>query len=376
MPTVQCTVKPRTVAILGSTGSIGTQTLDVIDRLGPDRVRVVGLAAYRSETQLEAQAARHPNAKAVLVARDGGDAMVGLAADPDVDTVVVAVAGAAALKATLAAARAGKRICIATKEVLVAAGEIVIHEAACHGAELLPVDSEHSAVFQCMLGYPRHQVRRLHLTASGGPFRTWEAERIGNATLDEALNHPTWKMGGKITVDSASLMNKGLEVIEACRLFGFDESDVPVVVHPQSIVHSFVETTDGSLLAQLGLPDMRLPIQIAMLHPEKVDIGTPRLNPTAMGRLHFEAPDENRFPALGLARQAWRDGGTAPAVMNAANEAAVGRFLEGGMRFGAIHRMVLSAMESVPNRPADTLDTILEADRAARHHVMNLDLGI
>ncbi|MGC4043991.1 MAG: 1-deoxy-D-xylulose-5-phosphate reductoisomerase [Armatimonas sp.] len=258
----------RQIVVLGSTGSIGTQTLDVIARLGQDRARIVGLAAYRASDALKAQAEDWPEAQVAAIEQDGPQALSVLATLPHADTVVVAVAGAAGLEATLAACRAGKRVCIATKEVLVAAGALVTEAAREGGAELLPIDSEHSAIFQCVQGYPQSQIDRLWITASGGPFRTWNKERILGATVEEALNHPTWKMGGKITIDSATLMNKGLEVIEACWLFGLPEDRVEVVVHPQSVVHSFAEMKDGALLAQLGLPDMRLPIQIALLHPK------------------------------------------------------------------------------------------------------------
>lgn len=358
----------RKIVVLGSTGSIGTQTLDICERLGAERVEVLGLVARRDSALLREQAQRwglSPE-RVVAVERDGPEAMVRLALTEGADTVVVAVAGAAALQATLAACQAGKRVCIATKEVLVAAGALVTEAARASGAALLPIDSEHSALFQCLAGYDLALIDKLHITASGGPFRTWEKERIQNATVDEALNHPTWRMGGKITIDSATLMNKGLEVIEACWLYGVGEEKVEVVVHPQSIIHSFVELRDGALLAQLGLPDMRLPIQIALLHPEKVDTGIPRLTPTQMRDLTFEAPDPERFPAIGLARQAFRQGGTAPAILNAANEAAVGAFLEGKLRFGQILERVEDALGSIRHSEADTLEKIVWADAAAR----------
>ncbi len=362
----------RQIVVLGSTGSIGTQTLDVIGRLGPERARVVGLAALRASEALAAQSASWPEAKTVAVERDGAGALIELATHKDADTVVVAVAGAAGLEATLAACRAGKRVCIATKEVLVAAGALVTQTAKTHGATLLPIDSEHSAIFQCVQGYPPSQLDRLWITASGGPFRTWPKEKIQSASLEEALNHPTWKMGGKITIDSATLMNKGLEVIEACWLFDLPESRVEVVVHPQSVVHSFVELADGALLAQLGLPDMRLPIQIALLHPEKIDTDLPRLNPTELRDLTFEPPDFEKFPAVPLAREAFRRGGTAPATLNAANEAAVGLFLAGRIAFGGIIERVERVLLGHVPRPAEALSEILEADRAARERVREL----
>ena len=282
------------IVVLGSTGSIGTQTLDVIARLGRERAEVVGLAAFRDSDALKEQSKLWPDAQVVAVERDGPEALETLARHPDADTVVVSVAGAAGLKATLAACELGRRVCIATKEVLVAAGQLVTEAAKRGGATLLPIDSEHSALFQCVQGYAPDQLDRVWITASGGPFRTWDKARIDSATVEEALNHPTWKMGGKITIDSATLMNKGLEVIEACWLFGLPEDRVEVVVHPQSVVHSFVELTDGALLAQLGLPDMRLPIQIALLHPEKVDTGIPRLKPTQLADLTFESNPTRR----------------------------------------------------------------------------------
>jgi 1-deoxy-D-xylulose-5-phosphate reductoisomerase len=360
---------PRRVVLLGSTGSIGTQTLDVIARLGPERAIVVGLAARKNEVLLTEQARRFGVTAAFLTERDGGDVLTTLVAMEGADTVVIAVAGAAALAATLTAVRLGKRVCIATKEVLVAAGDLVVREARENGAEILPIDSEHSAIFQCVQGYARQDIARLHITASGGPFRPWPLEKIERATVDEALNHPTWRMGGKISIDSATLMNKGLEVIEACHLFGIDIDAVSVVVHPQSVIHSFVEMRDGSLLAQLGLPDMRLPIQIALLHPEKVDTDLPRLCPTKIATLTFEEPDEARFPAIRLARQAFKAGGTAPAVLNAANEEAVGLFLAGKIHFGDICRRVAQALDAFAPGPADSLETVLAADSWARNFV-------
>jgi 1-deoxy-D-xylulose-5-phosphate reductoisomerase len=360
------------VVVLGATGSIGTQTLDVARRLGPERLRVVGLAAHRNAARLAEQAAEFgvsPERVVLTDTPEGTQRLIELARFDEADTVVVAVAGAAGLEATLAACDAGKRVCIATKEVLVAAGALVTAAARAGGATLLPIDSEHSALFQCLHGYRPDQLSRLYLTASGGPFRTWSAERIAAATIDDALNHPTWRMGGKITIDSATLMNKGLEIIEACWLFGVDEAQVEVVVHPQSVVHSLVELTDGALLAQLGLPDMRLPIQIALLHPEKPDLGLPRLQPSQLAALTFEAPDTVRFPALTLAREAYRRGGTAPAALNAANEAAVAAFLKGTIGFSAIGSLTAAALESHAVLPADTLPAVLAADRAARAFV-------
>lgn len=359
----------KSVAILGSTGSIGTQTLDVIERIGCDHVNVLHLVANRRSTLLDEQSRRFPTAKTAAVQVDGPSALVNAVMDPFVDTVVVAVSGAAALEATIAACKRGLRVCIATKEVLVAAGALVMQVARDHGASLLPIDSEHSALFQAIQGYTPDTVDRMHLTASGGPFRTWTHDQIRNATVADALNHPTWKMGGKITVDSASMMNKGLEIIEACWLYGIPESCVDVVVHPQSIVHSLVEFTDGSLLAQMGYPDMRLPIQIALLHPTKLDTGIPRLHPTQMGTLEFQPVDTAKFPALELARQAMRTGGTVPAVMNAANEAVVAGFLSGKCTFSAMHSVVEAAMTAI--RPMDpmSLADIMDVDTQARAYV-------
>jgi 1-deoxy-D-xylulose-5-phosphate reductoisomerase len=377
----------RRIVLLGATGSIGTQTLDVVARLGPERARIVGLAARGDNVKLLAEQARATGARYVAVtdaargpaledalagtgatAGWGDDALEHLATLPEADTVVVAVAGAAALSATLAAARAGKRICIATKEVLVAAGALVTQAAREGGATILPIDSEHSAIFQCVQGLRSvpGDIARIYLTASGGPFRTWTAEQMARATVEDALNHPTWRMGGKITVDSATLMNKGLEIIEAAWLFGVSADDVEVVVHPQSVVHSFVETRDGALLAQMGLPDMRLPIQIALTHPEKTDTGLERLRPAQMRDLTFEPPDEARFPALGLARRAWQMGGTAPAALNAANEVAVAAFLDRRIGFSDICALVERALDAHAPRPADDLASVLQADRAAR----------
>lgn len=363
----------RRIVVLGSTGSIGTQTLDAVERIGKERATIVGLVARRNASLLQQQAEALDVHHVRLTERDGEDALVHMASLPEANTVVVAVSGAAALSATLAAARLGKRICIATKEVLVAAGDLVMRTAREHGAEILPIDSEHSAIFQCIQGYSPKDISRLHITASGGPFRLWSAEQIASATIEDALKHPTWRMGGKITIDSATLMNKGLEVIEACHLFHLPISAVSVVVHPQSVVHSFVETRDGSLLAQLGLPDMRLPIQIALLHPEKMDTGLPRLSPSQLGTLTFEEPDHVRFPAITLARHAFQVGGTAPAVLNAANEAAVGRFLAGDIGFGNICDLVTDALDAHAVSPADTLEKILAADKWARNFVATRD---
>lgn len=356
----------KRIVILGATGSIGTQTLDVVRRL-PDRLRVVGLSANRNGTKLREQASewRVPEANLALGDEDG---LVKLASLPEADLVVVAVAGAVGTRATLAALESGKDVALATKEVLVAAGEIVTKAARVSGAKILPIDSEHSAIFQCLQGNPPDSVARLWLTASGGPFRAWTQERMAKATVADALNHPTWPtMGRKITVDSATLMNKALETIEARWLFDIPAEQVGVVIHPQSVVHSLVEFRDGSLLAQLGLPDMRLPIEYALLYPERVDAGLPRLDITTLtAPLTFEPPDESRFPALGLARRAARIGGTLPAVMNAANEAAAALFLEERIGFQAITDQVARAMDEHEVIPGPDLEQIMQADAWAR----------
>jgi 1-deoxy-D-xylulose-5-phosphate reductoisomerase len=361
----------RRIVILGSTGSIGTQTIDVVQRLGHEKAEIVALVARQNQSLLNSQQTQTGARYAYTTEAEGADILTKMATLPEADTVVVAVAGAAALKATVAACAAGKRVCIATKEVLVAAGEIVTHTARENGALLLPIDSEHSALFQCLQGYEPSDISRLLLTASGGPFRTWTREQIQNATKADALKHPTWTMGGKITIDSATLMNKGLERIEAMWLFDVPMERIEVVIHPQSVVHSFVEMKDGALLAQLGMPDMRLPIQIALCHPEKHDTHLPRLEPTQMRDLTFEAPDLDRFPALNLASEAARLGETAPAILNAANEAAVACFLEDKITFAQIIPLVQEALGNLPRVPARTIEDIVEADSAARRYVLD-----
>ena len=369
---------PAGVAILGSTGSIGTSALRVIARQ-PQRFAVVALTANSNRAVLAQQvAACHP-AFVGLVTTDGGDSdgwscgpecLVHAATRPDVSIVLNAVVGAAGLPATLAALRAGKRVALANKESLVMAGEIVMATVSAHGGELLPVDSEHSAILQCLAGRPLSEVRRLVLTASGGPFRDWSAARIGSATVDDALRHPTWQMGRKISIDSATLANKALEVIEAHYLFGIPYDRIDVVVHPQSIVHSFVEFVDGSVLAQLGVPSMELPILYALTWPERVpDQGVPLFNPVALGALTFEAVRHSEFPMLGIGIRAGRAGGAAPAVYNAANERAVAHFLAGEVGFGRIPMLVSTALSALERLPGDTLEALLAADGAARDHV-------
>ena len=366
------------VAVLGCTGSIGQSALAVIER-HPDEFRVVALAAHRNGPGLAESVRRHGSPLAVLVdgeaiescdglpVRTGRDALLEAATHPDADIVLNAVVGAAGLEATLAALSEGKRLALANKESLVAGGPLVLETLRRGGGELVPVDSEHSAVLQCMAGAAGRSVRRILLTASGGPFRTWPAERIARARPEDALQHPTWAMGAKITVDSASLANKSLEVIEAHYLFDMPYDDIQVVVHPQSIIHSMVEFTDRSVLAQLGFPNMELPILYALTHPRRLpDEGTRAFDPLSAGDLTFEAVDDTRFPAFRLGVEAGRAGGTAPAVFNAANEVAVAGFLEGRLPFGGMAEVIEAALSAHPAVEADSLETVLEADRRAR----------
>jgi 1-deoxy-D-xylulose-5-phosphate reductoisomerase len=367
------------VAVLGCTGSIGRSALAVLER-HPDRFRVVALAAHRNIADLAACTRRHPSAQAVLVDADAGNgwngegrlrsgrrALLDAATHPAADIVINAVVGAAGLEATLAALEAGKRLALANKESLVAGGPLVLDALHRGGGSLVPVDSEHSAILQCLNGAGERALRRVILTASGGPFRDWPNGRIAAARPEDALRHPTWDMGAKITVDSASLANKALEVIEAHFLFGLDYDAIDVVVHPQSIIHSMVEFTDGSVLAQLGFPTMELPILYALSHPARIaDEGTRPFDPLMTGALTFEAVRMECFPAFRLGVQAGRDGGTAPAVFNAANEVAVAGFLEGRLPFSGVGDVIEAALSDQSARPIDSLDTVLEADRRAR----------
>jgi len=375
----------KRVVVLGSTGSIGEQTLEVVARF-PERFRVVALAAGRSVAKLAAQVERFrpelvsvgdsAGAAELRAALGGapveilhGDAGLEAAALRDADVVVAGLVGAVGLRPTLAALRAGRRVALANKEVLVMAGALALREAARSGAELLPVDSEHSAIFQALAGQRREDVARVVLTASGGPFRTWSAERIAGASREEALRHPNWSMGPKITIDSATLMNKGLEVIEARWLFDLPPEQVGVVVHPESIVHSLVEYVDGSVLAQLGLPDMRAPIALALAWPERLPLALPRLDLAALGRLHFEEPDLARFPCLSLAYAALRGGEAAPAALNAANEVSVAAFLAGEVPLPAIaatNAAVLDRFVARPAAPLRDLEDVLAVDAWAR----------
>lgn len=354
------------VAILGSTGSIGRSTLQVLSRQR-DRFHLVALTAHTNQELLDAQAREWKPKFAKCVNGNGRDCLVEAATRPDVGIVVNGIVGAAGLEATLAALRAGKRVALANKETLVMAGELVTRTAREGGGEIVPVDSEHSAVLQCLSGRTREDLRRLILTASGGPFRTWTPTQVAAASVEQALQHPTWKMGPKITVDSATLVNKALEVIEAHFLFGVSYAAVEVVVHPQSIIHAFVEFRDGSVLAQVGFPTMELPILYALTHPVRVsDTGTRSFDPLATGDLTFEPVNPALFPAYELGRRAGEAGGTAPAVFNAANEVAVELFLNGTIRFGRIAQVIERTLAQRPAGDPGTLDGVLDADREAR----------
>jgi 1-deoxy-D-xylulose-5-phosphate reductoisomerase len=368
------------VALLGSTGSIGRSALAVLDRHA-DEFRVVALAGNRNAGELSRQVAHYAPDLAVLVdeasaaangpldprIRTGRDALLEAAAHPDADIVVNAVVGAAGLEATLTALRAGKRLALANKESLVAGGPLVRQALRDGGGELVPVDSEHSAILQCICGAPERAVHRMILTASGGPFRGWPAERLQAVTREQALRHPTWDMGAKITIDSATLANKALEVVEAHFLFDVAYDDIDVVVHPQSVIHSMVEFVDGSVLAQMGFPTMELPILYALTYPRRVaDSGTRRFDPVAAGSLTFEAVDARRFRAFALGVAAGRQGGTAPAVFNAANEVAVAAFLAGAVPFMGIADVIERALDACAAGPADSLETVLAADTRAR----------
>lgn len=382
---------PRNVTVLGATGSIGVNTLDVIARHS-DRYRVVALSANRDVSKmLELCIAHRPQfaamcdsaaAKALRKALaetgldvevlEGEDGLVAVATLDNVDTVMAAIVGAAGLVPTLAAVRAGKRILLANKEALVMSGALFMDAVKKHQAQLLPVDSEHNAIFQCLpddfreRGLDNIGVRRILLTASGGPFRTRELNSLHDVSPDEACAHPNWEMGRKISVDSATMMNKGLELIEACWLFGCGTDKIEVIVHPQSVVHSMVEYVDGSVLAQLGSPDMRTPIANALAWPERVAAGVAPLDLLRIGRLDFEAPDFGRFPCLRLAYDAIKAGGAATTVLNAANEIAVSAFLGGKLAFTAIATVIEHALNKVSTPIGSTLEDVLEVDRAAR----------
>ena len=305
--------------------------------------------------------------------KSGTNALVTAATRSDVDIVLNAIVGAAGLDATLAALECGKRVALANKETLVIAGDLVRQACAAGAGEVVPVDSEHSAILQCITGHPTAQVRRVVLTASGGPFRDWSPDRLANATVEDALRHPTWRMGRKISIDSATLVNKALEVIEAHFLFGLPYERIDVVVHPQSIVHSFVEFIDGSVLAQMSVPTMELPVLYALTHPERVlDEGVPAFDPVKLSPMTYESVDHERFPALQLGISAGKAGGAAPAVFNAANECAVAAFLAGKIRFPDISRGISSALDELSGMPSDTREELLGADAAARRHVKEM----
>ena len=374
------------VSILGSTGSIGRQSLDILSRL--PQIKVAALTAGTSVERMAQQCRTFLPELAVMATQEaaralsdqiqdlpirvswGEEGLIEAASLDSADCVITAVVGMVGLKPTLAAIRAGKRIGLANKETLVCAGELVMDEAEKYGAEIVPVDSEHSAIFQCLMGcQDRREVRRLILTCSGGPFFGMSKEQLRTVTKADALKHPNWKMGAKITVDCATLMNKGLEVIEAMRLYRLPLEQVDVVIHRQSIVHSMVEFTDGAVMAQMGTPDMRLPIQLALTYPERIESPVDRLDLLTCGSLTFSAPDTESFPCLSLARQCARKGGTACSAMNGANEEAVAMFLRSEIGFYDIYDLVSRAVEAVPFVPNPNLEEILEADRLAREAV-------
>lgn len=379
----------KSIIILGSTGSIGTNTLDIVQRF-PDDFRVVGLTAGGNIEKLEAQIrAFHPQVVAVstessaaalrtrcaglpveILAGENGIAQV--AAMPGAELVISAIVGAAGLLPTLAAIRSGKHIALANKEPMVMAGKLMQEEARKHGVRIFPVDSEHSAIFQSLEGHRLEDVRRLILTASGGALWTLTKEQLQDVTPERALQHPNWKMGSKITIDSATLMNKGLEVVEARWLFDIRESRIDVLIHRESIIHSLVEYEDRSMIAQLGLPDMRTPISYAMQYPERMPLDLPSLDLTEVGKLTFCKPDHDRFPCLNLGYESLRIGGTMPAAMNAANEVAVDAFLNGGLRFIEIADVIRNTMDAHTPREIAGLEDALEADRWAREKAGSL----
>ena len=372
----------RTVTVLGSTGSVGTSTIDLL-AANPGRYKVHALVGGRNAALLAEQAIRLRAALAVIAdasqqraleaalagtgiqAAGGDDAVLQAAAVP-VDWTMAAITGAAGLPSTLAAIRRGGAVALANKEALVCAGEVMLQAVRDAGATLLPVDSEHNAIFQAMAEGNRDGVERIVLTASGGPFRLSTAEEMARATPEAALRHPVWSMGAKISIDSATMMNKGLEVIEAARLFALDEADIGVLIHPQSVIHGLVHYRDGSVLAQLGSPDMRIPIAHALAWPGRIPTSSPRLDLAALGRLEFAEPDPVRFPALRLARDALRAGGGAPTILSAANEVAVEAFLARRLAFTDIAALVETVLDRIGHQPADSLDAVLDLDAAAR----------
>lgn len=382
--------QPQQITVLGATGSIGLSTLDVIAR-HPERYRAFALTGFSRIAELEQLCVRHRPQFAVVADEVsagrlqaalnaaglptrvlvGEDALCEVASHPQVDAVMAAIVGAAGLKPTLAAVRAGKKVLLANKEALVMSGALFMQAVREHGATLLPIDSEHNAIFQCLPGdYGRGLaavgVRRILLTASGGPFRETPLDQLEKVSPEQACAHPNWSMGRKISVDSASMMNKGLELIEACWLFDARPSQVEVVIHPQSVIHSLVDYVDGSVLAQLGNPDMRTPIANALAWPERIDSGVAPLDLFAVARLDFQRPDEQRFPCLRLARQAAEVGGCAPARLNAANEVAVAAFLERRICFPEIARIIEDTLDREPSAAVENLDAVLAADARAR----------
>ncbi len=392
---------PKRITVLGSTGSIGVSTLDVIGR-HPDRYQVFALAAQRSNEKLleqclafcpryavlvdeeaalalQRELAAHGCATEVLV---GARALIDVASHADVDYVMAAIVGAAGLESALSAVRQGKRLLLANKEALVMSGELFMTAVRDSGAELLPIDSEHNAIFQSIPGLTlgrdgaakiqRLGVRRIMLTASGGPFRTLPLDQFAAITPEQACRHPNWSMGRKISVDSATMMNKGLELIEACWLFDARPELIDVHIHPESVIHSLVEYCDGSVLAQLGNPDMRTPIALGLSWPERIDSGVGMVDLFKIGALHFERPDERRFPCLRLAAQAFSAGGTASAMLNAANEVAVAAFLESELRFDQIPHLIEDVLSGLTPSAADSIETVLEADRRARELAQRL----
>lgn len=369
----------RKIALLGSTGSIGTQALDVAARHA-DRFQIIALTANTNAEKLFAQARQfHPRMCGLVQEPEsipddlkhidwvfGPECLKAAATLPEADDVLVSVVGFAGLPAVMDALGAGKRVLLANKEALVAGGALVTEAARKAGKPLLPVDSEHSAIFQCLRARDTNAPSRILLTASGGPFRTWRAEEIENATVEQALRHPNWSMGRKITIDSASMMNKALEIIEARWLFDMPPEKIDVLIHPQSIVHSMIEFADGGVLAQLGVPDMRLPILYAMAFPDRLETGAKPLDLAQIGSLTFEAPDRAKFPGMFLAYDALRAGGAACAMLNAANEVAVGAFLSGRIPFGRIWQLNRDTLEAAGDQPADSVEAVFAADALAR----------
>jgi 1-deoxy-D-xylulose-5-phosphate reductoisomerase len=379
----------KSIVILGSTGSIGTSTLDIVERF-PDEFRVVGLTAGNNDATLEAQVRRF-KPRAVAMANElaaarlrqrcsglsveilsGQEGLIQVASLPEAELVMSAIVGGAGLVPTLAAIRSKKHIALANKEPMVMAGKLMQEEAKSHGVRIFPVDSEHSAIFQSLEGHRIKDVRRLILTASGGALWDIPKEQLQDVTPERALQHPNWKMGAKITIDSATLMNKGLEVVEARWLFDISESRIDVLIHRESIIHSLVEYEDRSMISQLGLPDMRTPISYAMRYPDRLPLDLPSLDLTEVGKLTFCKPDHDRFPCLGLGYESLRIGGTMPAAMNAANEIAVEAFLQGGIRFTDISDIIQSTMQAHSPRDVTSVDVALEADRWAREKADSL----